>query len=427
MHGACVVLFGHTPGQVAAVTLASTTALVFALGTQHVLRLEAVAQRTATWRSVVLSRGAAVVAALTLAALAVRLLAMRGLWVDEAISVHQARMPLMAMLRDLRDTDVHPPLHHLLLWITVRVVGTGEIAVRIPSLIAGALLVPAVHGLARELYGKRTAVLAATLTIVAPFAVWYSQEARMYSLFMLFAALSLWTQLVAYPHQPVVRMVRVRRGVGRARVDAVVRARAARAATDRVRGRALEPPRRSRRHPFSRAPMAGRNGRAGVARCPTPAALLRPARRVPQPRRCADPASDECGQRRGDRSRPGLRLRRHRQPDLGGWWLPRRCGDGAARRVVAGRHARHPRVLGRRSRPQTKLLVTLAVAPLIVLALLGTVKRDLFEVRYAAGVVPVAIVLIARAVTGVLRSPRAVAIAGTALVLIMRSAWPTSS
>ena len=39
-------------------------------------------------------------------------------------------------------TDVHPPLHHTLLWLTVRVFGTSEFAVRLPSLIAGVALVP---------------------------------------------------------------------------------------------------------------------------------------------------------------------------------------------------------------------------------------------------------------------------------------------
>ena len=37
----------------------------------------------------------------------------------------------------------------------------------------------------RLLYDRRTGWVAAVLAAIAPFGVWYSQEARMYSLFML--------------------------------------------------------------------------------------------------------------------------------------------------------------------------------------------------------------------------------------------------
>jgi Dolichyl-phosphate-mannose-protein mannosyltransferase len=135
--------------------------------------------------------------ALCVAAAAVRTATSRGLWVDEAISVRQAALPFGAMLADVRDTDVHPPLHHTLLWGTVRLFGTSEFAVRLPSLIAGVALVPAMAWVGRLLYDRRTGWIAAVLAAVAPFGVWYSQEARMYSLFMLLAALAVGTQVVA--------------------------------------------------------------------------------------------------------------------------------------------------------------------------------------------------------------------------------------
>ena len=69
----------------------------------------------------------------------------RGLWVDEAISVDQAQMPFGQMLDDMATTDVHPPLHHAVLWVTVRLFGTSELAVRLPSLLAGVALVPVMY------------------------------------------------------------------------------------------------------------------------------------------------------------------------------------------------------------------------------------------------------------------------------------------
>src|SRR5205823_15057712 len=92
---------------------------------------------------------------------------------------------------------VHPPLHHLVLWLTIRILGSGELAVRLPSIIAGTLTIPAVYGLGRELYDRRTGLVAAILAVPAPFMVWYSQESRMYGLFMLLAVLSVWSQVAA--------------------------------------------------------------------------------------------------------------------------------------------------------------------------------------------------------------------------------------
>ncbi|MEX2539464.1 MAG: glycosyltransferase family 39 protein [Actinomycetota bacterium] len=136
-----------------------------------------------------------VVAMLTLAALALRVAATRSVWLDEAIAVSQARLGLRDMLESLRYGDVHPPLHSAVLWVTVRVFGTSELAVRLPSIVAGALLIPVLYALGRELYGKRTGLIAAGFATIAPFLVWYSQEARMYSLFMLFGLSAILAQL----------------------------------------------------------------------------------------------------------------------------------------------------------------------------------------------------------------------------------------
>jgi len=132
----------------------------------------------------------AMVAALVVAATAIRLAIPRGLWLDEAISVHQARLPIADLIQSLAQSDRHPPLHHLVLWATVRLLGDGDLAVRAPSLIAGVLVVPGLYALASELYDRRTGVVAALFGTVAPLLVWYAQEARMYAFVTLFAVLA---------------------------------------------------------------------------------------------------------------------------------------------------------------------------------------------------------------------------------------------
>jgi hypothetical protein len=143
-------------------------------------------------RELLLTREAAYVAALTAGALVLRLFVTRGIWLDEATSVWQVQMPFGRMLHTLETTDVHPPLHYIALWLTVRVFGTSELAVRLPSLVAATATVPLLYAAGRDLYDRRTGLAAAAFAAVAPFAVWYAQEARMYAFFMLFALVATW-------------------------------------------------------------------------------------------------------------------------------------------------------------------------------------------------------------------------------------------
>jgi uncharacterized membrane protein len=136
-----------------------------------------------------------VLAGLILAGLALRLAVPRGIWLDEAISIHQARLSLHDLFSNLYYGDRQPPLYHLALWSTIRAFGHGEFAVRLPSLIAGTLVIPVLYGLGRELYDRRTGLIAAAFAAASPLLVWYAQEVRMYMFVALFGLLALLTQL----------------------------------------------------------------------------------------------------------------------------------------------------------------------------------------------------------------------------------------
>jgi len=132
---------------------------------------------------------------LIIAGLVLRFAVPRGIWLDEAISVHQAHLGLSDMLENLYYGDRHPPLHHLSLWLTVHVFGDGELAVRLPSLIAGTLVIPALYELGREMFDRRTGLIAAAFGTVSPLLIWYAQEARMYAFVTLFGLLAVLTQV----------------------------------------------------------------------------------------------------------------------------------------------------------------------------------------------------------------------------------------
>jgi hypothetical protein len=133
---------------------------------------------------------------LTLLALAVRLqqITYHSLWFDEAMSVHWARSDVARILEVSMNLveDRLPPVYYLLLHGWRLVWGDGELAVRLPSALLGALLVPVVYRLAAEMLDRRAAGLAAVLAAVNPFLVWYAQEARMYALAVLLSGLGTW-------------------------------------------------------------------------------------------------------------------------------------------------------------------------------------------------------------------------------------------
>lgn len=84
-----------------------------------------------------------------------------------------------------------PPLYYALAWIWTQLTGNGEWGLRSLSALAGVATIPVAYLVARELRGPRAGVIAAALVAANPMLVWYSQEARAYSLLGFFCALSL--------------------------------------------------------------------------------------------------------------------------------------------------------------------------------------------------------------------------------------------
>ncbi len=148
-------------------------------------------------------------AALTLVAAALRLstLDLQSFWYDEAFTpVHVLHPSLWATLRSVVHTENTPPLWYVLAWADSRVLGTGEVALRLPSALAGIATVPVAWAIGRGLAGRRTAIVCAALVAVNPLLVWYSQEARAYALFVLTSTLAIWC-LQRAQRQPTPRRI----------------------------------------------------------------------------------------------------------------------------------------------------------------------------------------------------------------------------
>ncbi len=106
----------------------------------------------------------------------------QSLWLDEATSALVSRMPLTEIFSKFLPGDFHPPLYYLLLKYWAILFGTSEISLRIPSVIFGLATIYITYLIGRELVNKNVGLVASGLLATSGLAIYYSQEARMYSL-----------------------------------------------------------------------------------------------------------------------------------------------------------------------------------------------------------------------------------------------------
>jgi len=128
------------------------------------------------------------------------------LWLDEALSVNIARMPLTDIPEALAQ-DNSAPLHYVLLHFWMAAFGTGNLAARSLSGVAVLAALPLIWLAARRVAGPRTAWTAAALLATSPFAVTYATQARMYALLILLTAMGYLALMAVLDRVTPVRLV----------------------------------------------------------------------------------------------------------------------------------------------------------------------------------------------------------------------------
>ena len=120
-------------------------------------------------------------------------LGQNSLWADEVASARIVILPFFEIPAvALHGSAFEPPVYFWLLHAVSSVFGTSETALRALSAAAGILTVPVTWLLVRDLTGRQTsATIVAFLLATNPLHVWYSQEARPYSVALLFGLGSL--------------------------------------------------------------------------------------------------------------------------------------------------------------------------------------------------------------------------------------------
>jgi hypothetical protein len=117
-----------------------------------------------------------------------RVVAPSPLWLDEALSVHIAGLPFSEMVDALRN-DGHPSLYYLLLGWWMDLFGDSNGAARALSGVASLATVPVLWAIGRR-RSPHLGTVAALVALTSPFLLRYGTEARMYALLTLLVALA---------------------------------------------------------------------------------------------------------------------------------------------------------------------------------------------------------------------------------------------
>lgn len=121
----------------------------------------------------------------------------QSFWLDEATTATVARSVSWAdYFNKFIPGDFHPPLYYVLSKAWGIIFGVNEPSLRILSVIFALASIYLVYKITQIVADETAALLAALLLSLAPLHIYYSQEARMYSLTMALSALLIYTYLL---------------------------------------------------------------------------------------------------------------------------------------------------------------------------------------------------------------------------------------
>lgn len=119
-------------------------------------------------------------------------LGLQSLDEDETVSVWLVHLSFGRMLTTIPRTESTPPLYYVIAWGWVRVFGQCAVGLRLLSAVMGVMTIPVCALTGSRLGGRPAGMIAGGLAALSPALIWYSQEARAYSLLILTCAASLY-------------------------------------------------------------------------------------------------------------------------------------------------------------------------------------------------------------------------------------------
>jgi len=123
----------------------------------------------------------------------------QSLWLDEAIQAWAiSSFSLKDFFTKFSPTDVHPPLSYLINFFFSQIFGYSVIALRIPSVIFSLISIYLIYKLAKTFLPKKLSILPSILLATSGLHIYYSQEARMYSLVLMLVTASIYFLLIHF-------------------------------------------------------------------------------------------------------------------------------------------------------------------------------------------------------------------------------------
>jgi 4-amino-4-deoxy-L-arabinose transferase-like glycosyltransferase len=117
-------------------------------------------------------------------------LGFNSLWLDEASTYTFASMSLSGIWQATAGGEFNPPLFY---WMEhmMLALGNNETILRFIPALLGSLSVPLVYLVGKEFIDRNVGIIAAAACTFSPFLIYYSQEARAYSVMLFFVLLAL--------------------------------------------------------------------------------------------------------------------------------------------------------------------------------------------------------------------------------------------
>ncbi|MGA2698919.1 MAG: glycosyltransferase family 39 protein, partial [Methanoregula sp.] len=107
-----------------------------------------------------------------------------SLWLDEATTYFTSIQSLMGIWQ-VSPGEFSPPLFFWVEHIMI-MLGNNEFILRFIPALLGVLTIPLFYAIGEEFLDRNAGIIAATACAVSPFLIYYSQEARAYSMMLFF-------------------------------------------------------------------------------------------------------------------------------------------------------------------------------------------------------------------------------------------------
>lgn len=132
----------------------------------------------------------------------------QSVWLDEIHTINEANpnISISELYSSLLVSDPHPPLYFILVQLFFKIFGYSTFVLKMFSALMGVGGLFAIYFLGKELINKKVGLIAVVLLSVNYFHIYYSQEARMYSMLFFTTTLSFYF-LVRFLNKPSIKTV----------------------------------------------------------------------------------------------------------------------------------------------------------------------------------------------------------------------------